>query len=137
MNHSLSLLCALIDDALHDLYQVKPRGSNPYEGQCYVASATLKKFFGRSLMLYRTKDHRDRYHWWIETKEGQVIDLTMQQYILTGHPVPSDAENAVNKEKQYYLNFSSYKKRIEELTAFVNQKLSERATESGPLKVRQ
>jgi len=135
MKHSITTICTLIDEALHELHQVKPRGDNPYEGQCYIASATLKKFFGRSLMLYRAKDHKDRYHWWVETKDGQVIDLTKKQYQITGHPIPSDGENAVHKQKQSFLNFASYKKRIEVLTTLVEQKLVEKVTDSGPLKV--
>ena len=124
MTYELGTICSLIDEALNDLHQTKPRGSNPYEGQCYVASATLKKFFGRALMLYRTKDHTNQYHWWVETKDGQVIDLTGKQYELIGVPVPSTDEAATFKEKQSYLSFDSYKKRVAELQSLVEQKLA-------------
>jgi len=124
MTYELGTICSLIDEALNDLHQTKPRGSNPYEGQCYIASATLKKFFGRDLMLYRTKDHTNQYHWWVETKEGQVIDLTGKQYELIGVPVPSIDETATFKEKQSYLGFASYKKRVAELQSLVEQKLA-------------
>ena len=125
MTYELGTICSFIDQALNDLHQTKPIGSNPYEGQCYIASATLKKFFGRSLMLYRTKDHTNQYHWWVETKEGQVIDLTGKQYELIGEPVPSIDEAAEFKEKQSYLSFASYKKRVAELQSLVEQKLAE------------
>ena len=125
MTYELGTICSLIDEALHDLHQTKPRGANPYEGQCYIASATPKKFFGRSLMLYRTKDHTNQYHWWVETKEGQVIDLTGKQYELIGAPVPSIDEVSEFKEKQSYLSFASYKKRVAELQLLVEQKLAE------------
>ena len=125
MTYELGTICSFIDQALNDLHQTKPRGSNPYEGQCYIASATLKKFFGRSLMLYRTKDHTNQYPWWVETKEGQVIDLTGKQYELIGAPVPSIDEASEFKEKQSYLSFASYKKRVAELQLLVEQKLAE------------
>ena len=124
MTYDLETICSLIDEALHDLHQTKPRGDNPYYDQCYIASATLKKFFGRALMLYRTKDHTDRYHWWIETKDGQVIDLTAKQYELIGKPVPSFGATATLKEKNSYLSFASYKKRVAELQSLVEQKLA-------------
>jgi hypothetical protein len=124
MKYELGTICSLIDQALTELHQSKPRGSNPYEGQCYIASATLKKFFGRALMLYRTKDHTNQYHWWVETKDGQVIDLTRKQYELIGVSVPSTDEAAIFKEKQSYLSFASYKKRVAELQSLVEQKLA-------------
>lgn len=123
MTYELGTICSLIDQALNELHQTKPRGSNPYEGQCYIASATLKKFFGRALMLYRTKDHTDQYHWWVETKDGQVIDLTGKQYELIGAPVPSITASVSSKEKQSYLSFASYKKRVAELQSLVECKL--------------
>lgn len=124
MSYELGTICSLIDDALNELHQTKPRGSNPYEGQCYIASATLKKFFGRALMLYRTKDHTDQYHWWVETKDCQVIDLTGKQYELIGAPVPSISAAATFKEKKSYLSFASYKKRVAELQLLVEKKLA-------------
>jgi hypothetical protein len=117
-------MCALIDEVLNELHQIKPRGSNPYEGQCYVASATLKKFFERTLVLYRTKDHTNQFHWWVETKDGQVIDLTAKQYELIGAPVPSIGAAAKFKQKQSYMSFASYKKRVAELQSLVEEKLS-------------
>jgi len=124
MSYDLGTICSLIDQALNELHQTKPRGSNPYEGQCYIASATLKKFFGRALMLYRTKDHTNQYHWWIETKDGQVIDLTGKQYELIGVPVPSISASATSKERHYGLGYASYKKRVAELQSLVEQKLA-------------
>ena len=123
MPHTLDAICDLIDQALHELHQSNPRGDNPYADQCYVASATLKKFFGRALVLYRTKDHTDRYHWWVETKDGQVIDLTAKQYELIGKPVPSISSAYEKREKQYPMGFRSYRKRVEELHALVQLKL--------------
>jgi len=123
MTLPLGTVCFHIIESLKELHQTKPRGSNPYEGQCYIASATLKKFFGRSLSLYRTKDHTGQYHWWIETKDGKVIDLTGMQYKLRGLPVPSIGEAARFKQKQSYLSYSSYKKRVAELQALVEKKL--------------
>ena len=124
MTYDLETICSLIDEALHDLHQTKPRGDNPYHDQCYIASATLKKFFGRALVLYRTKDHTKRNHWWVETKDGRVIDLTAKQYELIGKPVPSNSAAYELREKQYPMGFASYRPRIEELKSLVEQKLA-------------
>lgn len=123
LTYSLGTICFLIDEALNDLHHSKPRGSNPYEGQCYIASRTLKNYFGRKLTLFRAKDHSDQYHWWVETKEGEVIDLTGKQYEAIGAPVPSISAAATVKEKHYGLGYPSYKKRVAELESLVDQKL--------------
>ncbi len=53
-----------------------------------------------------------------------MIDLTSKQYELIGAPVPSIDEDAKLKEKQSYLSFASYKKRVAELQSLVEQKLA-------------
>ena len=124
MNHSIGTICSLIDDALHIVHQNKKRKkANPYADQCYVASATLKEYFPDELTFYKTKDHVDVWHWWVETNEGEVIDLTSKQYELIGVPVPSLSEAASNKTKQRKLGFSSYRKRVNVLKEIVDQKL--------------
>ena len=116
MEPILETLTKAMDEALHVVHEHSPRGSNPYEGNCYVASRTLKKFFGRGvLMLYRTMDCNKQYHWWVETKDGRVIDLTAQQYELKGLPVPSRSEAYKFREKQSYMKYASYKRRSQEL----------------------
>ena len=54
-----------------------------------------------------------------------MIDLTGKQYELIGELVPSIDAPAEFKEKQSYLSFASYKKRVAELQSLVEQKLSE------------
>ena len=106
----------LIDQVLQEM-----NPEDPYAGQCYVASAALKKLVGRELVLYRTRDHQERFHWWLETKDGQVIDLTSKQYTEHGHPVPSDEPMNQNKEKRSYMSFDSYRKRVDVVLERMNE----------------
>ena len=125
MEPILETLIKAMDEALHVVHEHSPRADNPYEGNCYVASAALKKFFGRGvLMLYRTMDCNKQYHWWVETKDGRVIDLTAQQYELKELPVPSRSEAYEFREKQSYMKYASYKKRSQKLMDYVAHRIA-------------
>ena len=55
--------------------------TNPMFGHCHTASACLQKLFGsENIKLYRALDDEDIWHWWAVTKEGELIDITVDQY---------------------------------------------------------
>lgn len=93
---------------------------NPFRNMCYVASALLYELFnGECMTLYKKKDYKDDYHWWIKMDSGETIDITAEQYTLEGKDVPSSSyDGAVVAELMW---FPSYKKRI----AILRQELEE------------
>ena len=65
---------------------------NPMFGHCHTASACLEKIFGnKTIKLYRALDDEGIYHWWAVDKEGQLIDLTADQYYSTGRKPPHES----------------------------------------------
>jgi hypothetical protein len=93
---------------------------NPFRNMCYVASALLYELCdGEGMTLYKKKDYKDDYHWWIKMDSGETIDITAEQYTLEGKDVPSSSyDGAVVAELMW---FPSYKKRI----AVLRQELEE------------
>ena len=113
--------CRKIDAALLKLYESKNSDyKNPYEGNCYVASVVLKKLVGRKVILWKVRDHNNQFHWWCETKDGEIIDLTSKQYSLNSLPVPSTGRASRNKEQGRQMTFKSYLKRIKELMDIID-----------------
>ena len=51
-----------------------------------MLSGTLHRFFYKEWDMYRNecKLIDGDYHWWLQDKEGNIIDLTEEQYILNG-----------------------------------------------------
>ena len=93
---------------------------NPFKGMCYVASALLYELFdGEGMTLYKKKDYKDDYHWWIKMDSGETIDITAEQYTLEGKEVPSSSYDGAVVAKLMW--FPSYKKRI----AVLRQELQE------------
>ena len=58
--------------------------SNITRGWCYLLSGTLHRFFFKDWNLMRNECPlaNGDYHWWLEDKEGNIIDLTEEQYVL-------------------------------------------------------
>lgn len=53
-------------------------------GHCHNASGCLYKIFGsQNLHLYRALDRKGIWHWWVQDRSGEVIDLTRSQYSET------------------------------------------------------
>ena len=112
----------LVDTALNEFYeQGKKRTSNPYEGMCYVASIVLKNLVGRKVILWKVKDHNRQFHYWLETKEGEVIDLTKQQYEVNNISAPSSGAAARLKEQGRRMSFASYKKKEDKLMEIIGK----------------
>ena len=86
--------------ALQKFYEQGDRSTrNPYEGMSYVASVVLKNLVGVKVILWKVKDQNRQFHWWCETKDGEVIDLTSEQYSLNNIGVPSSGMAARLKEQ--------------------------------------
>ena len=60
--------------------------NNPTGGWCWFASGTLHRFFYKDFDLYKSvcKINPDTFHWWLQDKLGNVIDLTEEQYLING-----------------------------------------------------
>lgn len=92
--------------------------SNPTFGHCHNSAGCLYKIFGsKQLSLYRGFDG-EIYHWWVQDKEGKIIDLTSEQYTSIGKVPPYD-----KAEKAGLLGFE-YKKRVLKLHDRVVNELS-------------
>ena len=84
----------IIDNLTPDLVAVKFRERNfiePLFGHCYAASACLQKIFGsKNIKLHHAKDDEDIWHWWTVDKDGEIIDLTVNQFYNMGRTPPYD-----------------------------------------------
>lgn len=93
--------------------------TNPTFGHCHTASGVLYKIFGsKNLKLYRGFDG-EIYHWWVLDLNGNIIDLTADQYWSVGKVPPYIAGT-----KAGLLGFD-YRKRVNTLLERVNSKLCE------------
>ena len=106
--------------ALMKYFEQNPSMKSPYDGMCYVASATLKKLVGYDVVLWKTRDNNNQFHWWCETNTGEVIDLTSKQYTDKNIESPSTGRAAKNKERGRILSFGSYKKKVDDLLEIIN-----------------
>jgi len=64
------------------------RPLRPYEGACYVASQALYHLLGgteQSTWKPVRLRHEGSMHWWLRGPEGQIVDLTAEQFLT---PVP-------------------------------------------------
>ena len=96
--------------ALQKIYDQGDKSTrNPYEGMSYVASVVLKNLVGVKVILWKVKDQNRQFHWWCETKDGEVIDLTSEQYSLNNIGVPSSGMAARLKEQGRRTGLSNQK----------------------------
>ena len=105
--------------ALIAYFEGNPKMQNPYDGMCYVASMTLKKLVGNEVILWKTRDQNNQFHWWCETRNGETIDLTSEQYSENNIEVPSNGRAAKMKESGRILSFTSYKKKADSLLEII------------------
>ena len=112
----------IVEVALIEFYERNPKKENPYDGMCYCASVTLKKLVGNKVILWKVKDHNGVWHWWGETPDGEVIDLTKEQYELNHNPVPSTGRASKLKEQGRIMSFKSYQKKIDTLMQIIEEK---------------
>ena len=70
----------LTKDLLPKKYWDK-NSENAMYGHCHNASGCLYKLFGcANIHLYRALDDWNIWHWWVQDREGKVIDITSFQY---------------------------------------------------------
>lgn len=102
--------------------------SNPYKGECYVASKLLYDLFeGIGMQLYKKKDEAGIWHWWIRLDTGDTIDITAEQYVIEELTVPSASyQGAVKAEPMTYESYNTRIKKLkEELFEYLrNQELN-------------
>ena len=115
MNYSkdpeIEAASSLVVAALQEFYeQGNKRTKNPYEGKSYVASVALKNLVAGKVILWKVKDQNRQFHWWCETKNGEVVDLTSKQYLLNNIAVPSSGMAARLKEQGRRTGFTTQKK---------------------------
>ena len=73
------------------------------------------------MILWKVKDQNRQYHWWCETKDGEVIDLTSKQYSLNNIGVPSSGMSARLKEQGRRTGFATQKKKEEHVMAIIEE----------------
>jgi len=108
---NLNIISQLIKNSLTpDLLPkkwVERNSTNPMFGHCHTAAACLQKIFTtKYIKLYRALDDEGIWHWWAVTVDGELIDLTSEQYTSQGRIPPYDLG-----QKASMLGFD-YRKRV-------------------------
>jgi hypothetical protein len=111
--HNLKLVSeAILRNLSTDLLPkswVDKNGRNIMFGHCHNSAGCLYKIFGpKNVTMYRGFDG-EIYHWWVQDKEGKIIDLTSDQYYSKNRIPPYD-----KAEKAGMLGFG-YKQRVNKL----------------------
>ncbi len=91
MHVSLPKVIRLIQQNLTpDLLRGKPEKDHPYAGHCYVASEALYHLFGKNVGYHphRAKDQHGVNHYWLQHKDGHILDVTEDQYLHCGEKPP-------------------------------------------------
>lgn len=102
---------------------VERNSKNPMFGHCHTASGCLQKIFGtKNIKLYRALDDEGIWHWWAVDKDGNLIDITSDQYYSQGRNPPYE-----KGEKASILGFE-YRKRVQELLERVTKEISSSGT---------
>lgn len=97
---------------------IERNSTNPMFGHCHTASACLQKLFGtKNIKLYRALDDENIWHWWVQTVDGNRIDITADQYYSVGRTPPYESG-----EKATMLGFE-YRKRVLKLLDIVSNEL--------------
>ena len=79
----------------------------------------LYDLVGNQVRLWKTRDQNNQFHWWCETRNGETIDLTSEQYSENNIEVPSNGRAAKMKESGRILSFTSYKKKVDSLLEII------------------
>ena len=67
--------------------------NNKFFGHCYVATETLFHFLkdndiNNDFFPHYGKDQNNITHWWLQNREGKILDLTSEQYTSVGKQPP-------------------------------------------------
>ena len=78
------IVAQLTPDLLSTQFAKMPdAGRNPLFGHCYVASEALFHLAGgkkSGLRPRRIEIAKDRWHWWLVDREGNIVDITAKQF---------------------------------------------------------
>ena len=102
---------------------IERNGTNPMFGHCHTSSACLQKVFGSKIIrLWRGLDDEGIWHWWAVDMNGNLIDITSEQYTSVGRVPPYNVG-----VKASMLGFD-YRKRVLKLLDRVTKELSSNGT---------
>jgi len=90
-------LIAAIANCLHPKL-LKPEyrqtnANNPMYGHCYVATEALYCLMNKFSLTdtfkpFQAKDENNVSHWWLQSQDGVIIDITASQYTSVGKTPP-------------------------------------------------
>jgi hypothetical protein len=109
MNKIIEIIKSKLTPSLLPKWMHDRNVGNPMYGHCYHSSATLKHYYP-NLKLNKGLDWEGQWHWWCVDEEGNIIDITSEQYTSIGKPLPYN-ESIEAKE----LWQGSYKDRVKRL----------------------
>ena len=80
---SKAIVKHLTPDLLPKKYHQK-NSDNGMFGHCHTSAGTLYRVFGsQKVHMFRALDNDTIWHWWVQDRDGNVIDLTASQYAET------------------------------------------------------
>ena len=82
------LMQRLQENLTPDLLKPGYGGSHRVAGHCYVASEALWHLTGKKLHPTRARDEQGVVHWWLEDDDGNIFDVTADQYLEAGSKPP-------------------------------------------------
>ena len=67
--------------------------TNPMYGHCYVATEALYCLMNKFSLTgtfkpFQAKDENNVSHWWLQSQDGVIIDITTSQYTSVGKTPP-------------------------------------------------
>jgi uncharacterized protein YegP (UPF0339 family) len=86
----------LSEDLLQGQYTNKPENAHISWGLCSVATEALYFMLGgpkRGLTSYVAKDKDGTTHWWLQDKNGMILDPTKEQYTTLNEVPPYERNN--------------------------------------------
>ena len=71
----------------------KTNANNPMYGHCYVATEALYCLMNKFSLTdtfkpFQAKDENNVSHWWLQSQDGEIIDITASQYTSVGKTPP-------------------------------------------------
>ena len=89
---------SLSPDLLKPAYRHQWTTANPLFGFCYIASESLWHLLGgpkSGYTPYVARDDNGGTHWWLQSKSGDVLDPTAEQYTSIGQTPPYARSKAI------------------------------------------
>ena len=111
----------LKDELLKDKYKQIPI-KHRFFGHCHNASLAMYILLGgkeKGYKLRKAIDEKGITHYWLENKEGEIIDPTKEQYIDLNWPLPY--KDKINRGISY-LKSNAVKKIVDNVRKILNEK---------------